>query len=312
MIADAFAISSIAVCFSYQYISSRKNPVCPYVNSPFCINKRRTMNQNLPEKVGGEILLYQAEDGQTRLEVRMNKETVWLSQNQMAILFQTTKQNVSLHIKNVFSEGELSEDSVVKDFLTTASDGKNYQTRYYNLDVIISVGYRVKSLRGTQFRIWATQRLREYIVKGFTLDDDRLSPAAAAVILTSCSRVSAIFVLRKKFFTKRFWEFTPPVLITTPAPKPQGNSLPPCRTRCTGRFTARLPLKSLPRGRTLPSLIWDSPTGKAPAYAATTAKNYLTQEELDALNLIVSAYLDFAELQALNRRAMHMADWTSA
>lgn len=119
-------------------------------------------------------MLYQADDGKTRLEVRMDKETVWLSQNQMAELFQTTKQNVSLHIKNVFSEGELSEDSVVKDYLTTASDGKNYQTRYFNLDVIISVGYRVKSHRGTQFRIWATQRLREYIVKGFTLDDERL------------------------------------------------------------------------------------------------------------------------------------------
>lgn len=121
-----------------------------------------------------QVILYQTDDGKTKLQVRLDRETVWLSQNQMAELFQTTKQNVSLHIKNVFSEGELREDAVVKDFLTTASDGKNYQTRHYNLDVIISVGYRVKSLRGTQFRIWATQRLREYIVKGFTMDDERL------------------------------------------------------------------------------------------------------------------------------------------
>ncbi len=121
-----------------------------------------------------QLIIYQTQDGKTRLEVRLDRETVWLTQNQMADLFQTTKQNVSLHVKNIFSEGELHEDSVVKDFLTTASDGKNYQTRHYNLDVIISVGYRVKSHRGTQFRIWATQRLREYIVKGFTLDDERL------------------------------------------------------------------------------------------------------------------------------------------
>lgn len=106
--------------------------------------------------------------------MRSEGETVWLAQQHMAELFQTTKQNISLHIKNTFSEGELQEDSVVKESLTTAADGKNYATKFYNLDVIISVGYRVKSLRGTQFRIWATQQLREYIVKGFVLDDERL------------------------------------------------------------------------------------------------------------------------------------------
>jgi len=121
-----------------------------------------------------EIVLYQTEDGRTQLEVRLENETVWLTQGQMAELFQTTIPNISMHIRNVFSEGELKPDSVVKESLTTAADGKNYQTKFFNLDVIISVGYRVKSLRGTQFRIWATQRLREYIVKGFTLDDERL------------------------------------------------------------------------------------------------------------------------------------------
>lgn len=123
------------------------------------------------------FLLYQTRDGQTRLEVRLENETVWLSQNQMTELFQTTKQNVSLHIRNIFKEGELPEDSVVKEYLTTAADGKSYKTSFYNLDVTISVGYRVKSHRGTQFRIWATQRLREYIVKGFSLDDERLKRA---------------------------------------------------------------------------------------------------------------------------------------
>jgi hypothetical protein len=121
-----------------------------------------------------EIVLYQTEDNQTRLEVRLENKTVWLTQNQLATLFQTSIPNVSMHIRNIFNDNELHPDSVVKEFLTTAADGKKYQTRFYNLDVIISVGYRVKSHRGTQFRIWATQRLREYIVKGFTLDDERL------------------------------------------------------------------------------------------------------------------------------------------
>lgn len=123
---------------------------------------------------GGQFLVYQTEDGKLKLDVRFEGETVWLTQQHMAALFQTTKQNVSLHIQNIFSERELLADSVVKESLTTAADGKNYPTKFYNLDVIISVGYRVRSLRGTQFRIWATQRLREYIVKGFVLDDERL------------------------------------------------------------------------------------------------------------------------------------------
>jgi hypothetical protein len=119
-----------------------------------------------------EILLYQTENGQTKIDVRLEDETVWLNQKQLIELFQTTKQNVSLHIRNIFKEGELDEDSVVKDCLTTATDGKNYSTKYYNLDVIISVGYRVKSHRGTQFRIWASTQLREYLIKGFVLNDN--------------------------------------------------------------------------------------------------------------------------------------------
>ena len=120
------------------------------------------------------LLLYQTEDGQTKIEVRLQDETVWLSQAQLCELFDKDKRTISEHIQNIFKEGELFEESVIRKFRTTASDGKNYQVNYYNLDVIISVGYRVKSLRGTQFRIWATQRLREYIVKGFTMDDERL------------------------------------------------------------------------------------------------------------------------------------------
>ena len=122
----------------------------------------------------GQFLVYQAEDGKLKLEVRFEGETVWLTQQHMAELFQTTKQNIGQHLKSIFAESELLQNSVVKDSFTTAADGKNYATRFYNLDAIISVGYRVKSAVATRFRIWATQRLREFIVKGFTLDDERL------------------------------------------------------------------------------------------------------------------------------------------
>ncbi|MCY7329310.1 MAG: virulence RhuM family protein, partial [Saprospiraceae bacterium] len=124
-----------------------------------------------------EIIIYQSEDGQTKVEVRMEGETVWLTLNQLAELFQRDKSAISRHIKNVFESGELQPGSVVANFATTATDGKTYQVDYYNLDMIISVGYRVNSHRGTQFRIWATKRLREYIIKGFTLDDERLKRA---------------------------------------------------------------------------------------------------------------------------------------
>lgn len=121
-----------------------------------------------------QIIMYQTEDGKMKIDVRLEDETVWLTQQQMAELFQTTKQNISLHINNCFKEGELKQAAVVKEYLTTAHDGKKYKTKYYNLDVIISVGYRVKSHRGTQFRIWATQQLKEYIIKGFAMNDDLL------------------------------------------------------------------------------------------------------------------------------------------
>ncbi len=121
-----------------------------------------------------QIIIYQPEDGVTRIDVRLENETVWLTQGQMVELFQTTKPNISIHLRNIFREGELDETSVVKEYLTTAADSKKYRTKYYNLDVIIAVGYRVKSHRGTQFRRWATDRLREYLVKGFAMDDERL------------------------------------------------------------------------------------------------------------------------------------------
>lgn len=126
------------------------------------------------EMPNSEIIIYQTDDGETKIDVKMEDETVWLSQQQMAELYHTSKQNVSLHIRNVFADGELSENSVVKEFLTTAADGKKYKTKFYNLDMIISLGYRIKSVIATNFRKWATERIKEYIIKGFTMDDERL------------------------------------------------------------------------------------------------------------------------------------------
>lgn len=127
------------------------------------------------------ILFYQSEDGSSRIEVRLEEGTVWLTQALLAELYQTTKQNISLHIRNILEERELAEGSVVKEYLTTASDAKSYQTKYYNLDMILAIGYRVRSHRGTQFRRWATERLREYLIKGFVMDDLRLKMRAVAL-----------------------------------------------------------------------------------------------------------------------------------
>ncbi|MBT8368920.1 MAG: virulence RhuM family protein [Deltaproteobacteria bacterium] len=160
------------------------------------------MNDDLPEK-RSDILIYQTEDSRTRIDVRLEAETVWLPQAAMAELYQTTKQNVSLHLKNIFSEGELVEERVVKNYLTTAADEKRYHTNHYNLDAIIAVGYRVRSHRGTQFRIWATQRLREYIVKGFTLDDERLKQAGGGNYFDELlARIRDIRASEKVFWRK--------------------------------------------------------------------------------------------------------------
>jgi len=137
----------------------------------------------------GEFLLYITDDGQAKLEVRLVGETVWLNQKQLSELFQKDVRTISEHIRNIFSEGELDEKSVVRNFRITAADGKSYKVAHFNLDVIISVGYRVKSHRGTQFRIWSTQRLREFLIKGFAMDDDRLKRAGGAFRIGSCSRV---------------------------------------------------------------------------------------------------------------------------
>lgn len=182
----------------------------------------------------GEFLFYQTEDGQTRLQVRLEGETVWLTQAQMADLFQTSVPNISMHIRNLFIDGELQQGSVVKDFLTTAADGKNYNVAHYNLDVIISAGYRVKSHRGTQFRIWATQRLREYIVKGFALDDERLKRGGGNYFDELLARIRDIRASERR----RSRTSTPPAWTTIPGRRSRWISSRGCRTSCIGRCTA--------------------------------------------------------------------------
>lgn len=259
-----------------------------------------------------EIIIYQTQDGQTKIDVRIENETVWLTQNQMAELFQTTKQNISLHIKNIFEEGELLENSVVKDYLTTASDGKNYNTKHYNLDVIISVGYRVKSLRGTQFRIWATQVLKEYMKKGFALNDDLLKQASGGGYWKELlERIRDIRSSEKVFYRQILDIYA---TSTDYNPNAEETKLFFKVVQNKMHFAAH--------GHTAAEIIYlraDSAKdnmgltvfkGKHPKKdEVTVAKNYLDEKELNILNRITSAYLEFAELQAIRHIPMTMKDW---
>ena len=267
----------------------------------------------MSEAPKSEIMLYQTEDHRTRIEVRLENETVWLTQAQMAELFQTTKQNVSLHIQNIFSEGELREDSVVKEYLTTAVDGKNYQTGFYNLDVIISVGYRVKSHRGTQFRQWATQRLREYIVKGFALDDERLKQGGTKneYFDELLQRIREIRLAERNFYRKicdiyqTSVDYDPSAEMTQLFFQTVQNKM---HWAVHGQTAAEVIQRRANAAQSNMGLTsWKGAKPRKPDVAI--AKNYLTEEELKKLSLIVTQYLDFAELQALERRPMTMRAW---
>jgi hypothetical protein len=267
-----------------------------------------------PPKSSGEIILFQSEDGQTRLQVRLEADTVWLTQAQMAELFQTSLPNVSMHIRNLFAEAELQASSVVKESLTTAADGKNYRTSFYNLDVIISVGYRVKSLRGTQFRIWATQRLREYIVKGFTMDDERLKQSGGGNYFDEL--LARIRDIRSS--EKAFWQKVLQIYATSIDYNPTAAASQKFFATVQNKIhwgahghTAAEVIRARANA-TRPNMGLTTWSGSRPRKADTAiAKNYLSIEEVEALNLIVSMYLDFAELQARGRRPMYMRDWIS-
>ena len=263
-----------------------------------------------PDK--GQIILYQTQDGESKIEVTLANETVWLSADQMAELFQRNKSTISRHIKNVFEEDELSQDSVVAFYATTASDGKIYQVAYYNLDMIISIGYRVKSYRGVQFRIWATQVLKEYLIKGFALNDDLLKSAGGGNYFDALlSRIRDIRSSEKIFYRKVLEIYALSIDYDP-------------RTEATRQFFATVQNKMhfSVHGYTAAEVIYHRADAEKDFMGLTTwtgmlpkktdaeyAKNYLTEDEIDTLNRIVNLFLDFAELQAKNHTPMYMKDW---
>jgi len=258
------------------------------------------------------IIIYNTEDGKTKIEVQIDEETVWLTQAQMAELFETTKQNINLHINNCFKEGELLENSVVKDSLTTASDGKKYKTKTYNLDVIISVGYRVKSIRGTQFRIWATNRLREYMIKGFALDDERLKGNAGGNYWKELlDRIRDIRSSEKVMYRQVLdlyatsYDYNPQSDESKQFFKIVQNKLHYATHGHTAAELIYLRANSDKPFMGLQTFSGDFPTAKD----ITVAKDYMTEDELKILNNLVSGYFDFAEVQAMRQKPMYMKDY---
>ena len=263
----------------------------------------------------GEILIYQNPEGSIKIDVRLEDETVWLTQAQLCELFQKSKATVSEHIKNIFEEGELVEISVVRNFRTTAPDGKNYDTRYYNLDVIISVGYRVKSQQGTQFRIWATQRLKEYIVKGFALNDERFKSGTSMNYFNELQQRIREIRLSERFFYQKIKDiyttsidYNPRDEKTVEFFKIVQNKLLWAISQNTAaelvyrRVDASLPLLGMQS--------FDKTGTKAIAKSdINIAKNYLQEDEIKLLGLLVEQYLAFAETMAQQQTPMYMHDW---
>jgi hypothetical protein len=267
---------------------------------------------NEPNK--GEILIYQSEEGQTKIDVLLENESLWLTQQQLADLFQTTKQNISLHTANIFSEGELAEEATVKEYLTVRREGNRdvrRQLAYYNLDVIISIGYRVKSHIATNFRIWATERLREYLIKGFAMDDERLKQARNGYFDELLGRIRDIRSSEKVFYRKisdiyatsvdydGSSDFSKEFFATVQ------NKF---HYAITGNTAAEI-IKGRADATKKDMGLTNYPGDGVRKQDVATAKNYLNEDELETLNLIVSQYLDFAELQARRGKPMHMKDW---
>jgi len=272
----------------------------------------------MPDEIPNSgMVLFEPTSGDA-LRVRIEGETVWLTQAQMADLFQTTKQNISLHINNVLSEGELEQDRVVKDYLTTASDGKQYQTLHYSLDAIIAVGYRVRSNRGTQFRQWATATLSEYLVKGFAMDDERLKEGrnlGKDYFDELLERIRDIRASERRFYQKitdiyaTSIDYTKDNELTRKFFQTVQNKL---HWAIHGHTAAEMITLRADAGKPNMGLkTWkNSPGGVIRKGDVDVAKNYLEQEEITALNRVVTMYLDFAEDQATRKSPMHMADWT--
>lgn len=260
----------------------------------------------------GQFLLYQTPDGDSQIEVKLQNDTVWLSLDQMAELFQRNKSTISRHVKNVLEDGELEEKSVVAFFATTATDSKTYSVAYYNLDMIISVGYRVHSYRGVQFRIWATKVLKEYIIKGFAMNDDLLKRAGGGNYFDELlARIRDIRSSEKVFYRKVLEiyalsiDYDPRVEMTQKFFKTVQNKM---HYSVHGHTAAEIIYERADAQKDFMGLTtWAGAMPTKPE--AEIAKNYLTHEEVKSLNRIVSLYLDFAEMQAEEHRPMYMKDW---
>ncbi|HCJ31664.1 MAG TPA: cell filamentation protein Fic [Firmicutes bacterium] len=258
------------------------------------------------------MIIYVSKDGNIKVDVNIQNETIWMSQDMMANLYDTTKQNISYHLNNIFKEKELDKDSVVKNFLTTASDGKNYNVLHYNLDAIIAVGYRINSKKATEFRMWATKILKEYIVKGFSLNDEKLKNNGENPYFEEL--LARIRDIRSS--EKIFWRKVLDIYSTSVDYNP--------KDKLSINFfkTVQNKMHYATHGQTAAEIIFtrvDSEKdnlgltnfkGNYPTKSETEiAKNYLTTEELNILNRMVSAYLDVAEINALDRHPMTMQDW---
>ncbi len=259
-----------------------------------------------------EIIIYQTEDGSTKIDVKFEEETVWLTQAQLCELYQTSKSNISEHVKHIFEEGELEEDSVVRKFRTTGADGKNYNITHYNLDMIISLGYRVKSLIATQFRRWATERLKEYMIKGFTMDDERLKNLGGGNYWKELlDRIRDIRSSEKVMYRQVLDLYATSV------------DYDPKSSESIAFFKMiQNKLHYAAHGHTAAEVIYERANAEQPFMGLKNfsgdfptlkdigiAKNYLNEEELKILNNIVSGYFDFAEIQAMRHNPMYMSDY---
>ena len=256
-------------------------------------------------------VIFKTEDEKVSVNARLENDTIWLTQKSMAELFGCSSDNISLHLKNIFNEGELNKDSVTEKISATASDGKNYPTQFYNLDAIISVGYRVNSQRATQFRIWATNILKEYIRKGFALDDERLKDNGSRYFKELIQRVRDIRSSERNLYQQVTDIYATSIDYDSKA-------------EITRQFFATVQNKMhyAAHKHTAAEIIYERVDNEKPYVGMTNfkgnyptkddvkvAKNYLSEKELQVLNLLVAQFLDFAELQALEEHPMTMKDW---
>ena len=261
-----------------------------------------------------KVIIYTANDGKTKIDVKLEEETLWLTQAQMCELYQTSKSNVSEHIKHIFEEGELNEESVVRKFRTTAADGKEYLVSHYNLDMIIALGYRVRSIIATRFRQWATERLKEYIVKGFTLDDDRLKKLGGGSYWKELlERIRDIRASEKVLYRQILEiyatsiDYDPRAQVSQEFFKKVQNKI---HYAIHGHTAAELIVERADAEKDFMGLLTFK--GNHPTLIeAKTAKNYLNEKELRAMGQLVSGYLDFAERQAEREQVMTMNDWAA-